>query len=108
MKKKKKTTVVAAFTPEAILKRKIRAHLRKLGFNKARDGSLLAPSSSKEAVRALHSEQRKAALKAQRAFVKRALPELKHHFAEGHEIDPAEISVRATPTSRCATAAPEK
>jgi hypothetical protein len=89
---KKKTTVVAAFTPEAILKRKIRAHLRKLGFNKARNGALLPPSSSKAAVRALHFEQRKAGLKAQRAFIKSAFPELKHHFAEGHEIDPAKVS----------------
>jgi hypothetical protein len=36
---KKKTPIVAAFTQEAILKRKVRAHLRKLGFDKSDDGA---------------------------------------------------------------------
>jgi hypothetical protein len=89
---KSKASVVAAFTPEAILKRKIRTHLRKLGFNKSQDGSLLPPSASKETVRALHSDQRKEALKANRAFVQKQFPKLKQHFAEGREIDPEKIS----------------
>jgi hypothetical protein len=88
---KKKTAVIGAFTPDAILKRKIRAHLRKLGFRKSTDGALLPPSSSKESVRALHFEQRKAGLKAQRKFVQRAFPELQHHFAKGSEIDPERV-----------------
>lgn len=90
--KKKKTAIIAAFTPEAILKRKIRAHLRKLGFQKSQHGALLPPSSSKDSIRALHFEQRKAGLKAQRDFVQRAFPRLKHHFAEGSEIDPAKVA----------------
>ena len=89
--KKKKTAIIGAFTPEAVLKRKIRAHLRKLGFHKSADGALLPPSSSKESVRALHFEQRKAGLKAQREFVRRELPKLQHHFAEGNEIDPEKV-----------------
>ncbi|MGA7451766.1 MAG: hypothetical protein WBW73_11030 [Rhodoplanes sp.] len=36
---KRKSAVVAAFTPEAVLKREIRAHLRKLGFHSARAGA---------------------------------------------------------------------
>ena len=47
--------------------------------------------SSKESVRALHSEQRKAGLKAQRKFVRRAFPELQHHFAGGSEIHPEKV-----------------
>lgn len=89
--KKKKTAIIGAFTPEAVLKRKIRAHLRKLGFHKSADGALLPPSSSKESIRALHFEQRKAGLKAQREFVRRALPKLQHYFAEGDEIDPEQV-----------------
>jgi hypothetical protein len=85
---KRKTIIVAAFTPEAVLKRKIRAHLRKLGFKKAPGGTLLPPSSAKENVRALHLEQRKALPKSQREFIRRAFPELKKYFAEGHDIDP--------------------
>jgi hypothetical protein len=89
---KKKPSVIVAFTPEAILKRKVRAHLRKIGFSKSDDGSLLPPSSSKETVRELHSDQRKAILRANRAFIKDAYPKLKHHFAEGKEIDPEKIA----------------
>lgn len=87
----KKATIIAAFMPEAVLKRKVRAHLRKLGFKKSGNGALSPPTSSKESVRAVHSDQRKAGLKAQGAFVKRVFPELKHHFAEGHEIYPEKI-----------------
>ena len=89
---KKKTTVIAAFTPEAILKRKIRAHLRKLGFHKGKNGALRPPSSSKDRVRALHAEQRKALLKAERDFVQRVFPKLKHCLAEGCDIDPATVT----------------
>ena len=85
---KRKSAVVVAFTPEAILKRKIRTHLRKLGFHRGLGGTLVPPSTSKESVRALHSEQRKAGLKKQRAFVQRVLPELQNYFAEGSEVDP--------------------
>jgi hypothetical protein len=88
---KKKTPIIGAFTQEAILKRKVRAHLRKLGFDKSDDGKLLPPSSSKESIRSLHSEQRKAGLKSEREFIRRALPELQHHFAEGRDIDPARV-----------------
>ena len=88
---KKKSAVVAAFTPEAILKRKIRTHLRKLGFHKGPSGMLIPPSTSKESVRALHYEQRRAGLKEQREFVQRALPELQHYFAEGGEVEPNSV-----------------
>lgn len=88
---KSKPPVVDAFTPEAILKRKVRAHLRKLGFQKGRKGSLVPPSSSKETIRALHSEQRKAGLRSHRAFVLKAYPRLKRYLAEGKDIDPQKI-----------------
>lgn len=88
---KTKSPVIAAFTPEAILKRKIRAHLRKLGFQKGHKGSLLPPSSSKETIRALHSDQRKAGLRTHRAFIQEAFPRLKKYLAEGKDIDPEKI-----------------
>jgi hypothetical protein len=88
---KSKSSVVAAFTPEAVLKRKVRAHLRKLGFDKSSDGSLCPPSSSKETVRALHSDQRKAGLRTHRTFISDAFPRLKKYLAEGKDIDPAKI-----------------
>ncbi|WP_094194298.1 Druantia anti-phage system protein DruA [Bradyrhizobium viridifuturi] len=88
---KNKSSVVAAFTPEAVLKRKVRAHLRKLGFDKSSDGSLCPPSSSKETVRSLHSDQRKTGLKAHRAFISNTFPRLKKYLAEGNDIDPAKL-----------------
>ncbi len=91
---KKKSVVISAFTLEAKLKRKIRAHLRKLGFERSQGGALKPPSSSKEAVRALHQEQRKAILKSQRRFLAEALPQLSKHFANGDEIDPRKVLPR--------------
>jgi hypothetical protein len=91
---KERAIVVSAFSPEATLKRKVRDHLRKLGFTRASDGALVSPSSSKEKIRSLHFEQRKARLKAQREFVRAALPDLLHFFANGSEVYPARIAPR--------------
>jgi Domain of unknown function (DUF4338) len=91
---KKKSVVITAFTPEARLKRRIRAHLRKLGFNHGPDGSLVAPPSSKENIRALHLEQRRDGLKAERKFVQSVLPKLETYFANGSEIEPEKIEPR--------------
>ena len=85
----KKGLVVSAFSPEATLKRKIRDHLHKLGFTRGAEGCLVSPSSSKQTIRQLHFEQRKARLKSQRQFVESTLPDLIHFFANGSEIDPA-------------------
>lgn len=91
---KKKTVVVSAFSPEANLKRKIRSHLHKLGFERTASGALRPPSSSKETVRTLHQEQRKAILREQRTFLAKNLATLSRHFANGHEVDPSRISPR--------------
>jgi hypothetical protein len=90
----KKSVIISAFTPEANLKRKIRTHLRKLGFERTPRGALKPPSSSKETVRALHQEQRKAILKDQRRFLSEALPALSKHFADGNEVDPSKLLPR--------------
>jgi hypothetical protein len=57
--RKKKQAVISAFTLEANLKRKVRSHLRKLGFTRSPDGALKPPSLAKEGIRALHQEQRR-------------------------------------------------
>jgi hypothetical protein len=86
-----RSPVVSAFTPEANLKRKIRAHLRKLGFEKAAGGALKPPSNSKESIRSLHEDQRRCGLKSQRDFVISVLPTLLKYFADGYEVDPANV-----------------
>jgi hypothetical protein len=97
MRKKKtakKAAVVRAFTPEAKLKRSIRAHFTRLGFTKSSDGTLILPGTGKEVVRKLHSGQRLERLEAGAEFVRRALPRALPHFACGSEIDPSKIQLR--------------
>ncbi|MGF1628545.1 MAG: Druantia anti-phage system protein DruA [Kiloniellaceae bacterium] len=84
--------IVPAFSPEANLKRRVRAHLRTLGFSKDSSGHLIPPAASKESVRALHRIQRRERLRAQKEFIKDQLETLRQHFAAGTDIDPARIS----------------
>jgi hypothetical protein len=84
-------TVARLFSPEALLKRRIRAHFKKLGFSRAADGSLTLPGAEKDDVRQLHSGQRAERLSAGENFLSRALPKALPHFADGAEIDPAKI-----------------
>lgn len=77
---------------EASLKRRLRSHLRKLGFTKNSDGELEMPGSGKDAIRALHASQRSDRLAQSWKFIKHNWPELKDNFAEGRDIDPANIS----------------
>lgn len=90
--KSKNIIAIAAF--EANLKRRLRAHLKSLGYTKAPDGGLQPPGSSKDAVRALHLAQRNDRLRASRAFIDASLPELLVHFASGDDIVPAQVSPR--------------
>jgi hypothetical protein len=91
---KEKSVVISALTLEARLKKRIRQHFRKLGFDHGPDGALIAPSSSKENIRALHSEQRRQGLKAHKKFVRAVLPEIEGYFANGSEVDPEKIRPR--------------
>lgn len=81
-------------TFDAYLKRRLLAHLRRLGFVKAGNGCLLPPSVSKRRLRVLHSYQRDERLRAEKEFVTSAWPRLKKFFAEGSEVDPERVSPR--------------
>jgi hypothetical protein len=95
MNAKKRVGIVARpFSPEALLKRRIRAHFKKLGFTRADDGSLTLPGAEKDDVRQLHSGQRAERLSAGESFLLRALPKALLHFADGAEIDPSKIRLR--------------
>jgi hypothetical protein len=84
--------VVRIATREALLKRRLRAHLSRLGFHKSSDGLLEIIGSGKEVVRSLHSSQRADRLNQSRDFIKEHSAELLKHFAAGREIDPLKIS----------------
>lgn len=88
------TRIIPAFSPEANLKRKVRAHLRRLGFSKDASGRLAAPVSSKESVRAFHRVQRRERIRAQREFIKDNLKDLRPYFANGSDIDPVHVAPR--------------
>ena len=84
--------IISIASREATLKRKLRRHLRGLGFHKSEDGSLRIERSDKDAIRTLHGSQRKERLKANREFVASRTMKLFKHFASGADINPARIS----------------
>ena len=77
---------------EASLKRKIRRHLRKIGFQKSNDGSLVIGGDGKEAIRVLHDSQRKDRLEKNRELLINRAPRLLTHFATGLDVQPESIS----------------
>ncbi len=89
-----KTNVVTISSYEDNLKRKVRRHLRQIGFRRQKDGSLAIDGDGKDAVRALHGAQRKERLACNREFISGRAPKLVEHFALGEDIRPEEISPR--------------
>ncbi|MHA6892095.1 Druantia anti-phage system protein DruA [Ralstonia pseudosolanacearum] len=85
-------TVVGVNPREANLKRKLRAHLRSLGFTRSEAGVLQAPDTGKDAIRSLHRAQRQERLSANQAFIARRGASLMRYFASGSEVDPEKIS----------------
>lgn len=55
-------SVIDLSAREAKLKRKVRAHLKKLGFVKGSDGLLALPGLDKQSYRDAHADQRKTIL----------------------------------------------
>lgn len=94
IKAAKKSNVARPFTPEALLKRSIRAHFTRLGFSKANDGTLVLPGTGKEDVRTLHASQRAERLEDSAEFINRASEAALPRFADGTEIDPTKIRLR--------------
>ncbi len=86
-----KNKVIRIQTREASLKRRLRRHLKKLGFTKNAKGFLEISGSGKEVIRSLHSSQRSDRLAQSRAFIKENSADLIKHFASGREIDPLKI-----------------
>lgn len=87
-------SVVPALTTEASLKRRIRAHLRELGFERNRDGDLVQPASTKASIREIHSAHRMDIQRKNSVFVDKWLPNLRSCFASGNELDPEKIDPR--------------
>lgn len=86
--------IIPFFTLEARLKRKLRRHLKQLGFVNAQNGELHPPISDKECFRNLHSLQRSQIIESNQNFINRKLPKLLSFFASGEEIQPNLITPR--------------
>lgn len=93
VKQGKSSGIARAFTPEAKLKRKIRAHFTRLGFAKCSDGTLKRSETGKESVRQLHRVQREERIQASAHLLTDFLPDALINFADGSEIDPAKIQL---------------
>ena len=83
--------VIALRARQARLKRRVRQHLKKLGFRRDESGRLVPPGLDKEAYRKVHEEQRKEKLLASREWLARKASKLAVHFADGSEVVPEEI-----------------
>lgn len=90
----KKAPVIALPGYAARLKRKVRAHFKRLGFLKAPDGSLMPPKLDKQSYRDMHAHQRDFRLEANRTWIADRSPVLLQHFASGAELDVERIRPR--------------
>lgn len=85
-------SIINIASREANLKRKLRRHLRSIGFTKTESGELTIQGEGKDIVRALHRVQREDRLKQNRDFVAKNAERLMPFFANGSDVDPSKIS----------------
>jgi hypothetical protein len=86
--------VVKVATREAQLRRRVRAHLKKLGYSKDENGELVPPRLDKDAYRLIHAPQRAERLEREALFLKSKAGTLIDNFAEGSEVDLDKLRVR--------------
>ena len=84
--------VIELHAQKASLKRRLRRHLKNLGFKKSADGMLEIPECSKEVIRSLHKSQRSEKFAQNRQFIKDHYRKLSQYFASGDEVEPTKIS----------------
>lgn len=79
---------------EDSIRRRLRWHIRNLGFSRTGRRGIWPPTDEKFTLRSLHRKRRAEHLKEERGFIKEAYPRLKQYFASGSEVRPEEISAR--------------
>jgi hypothetical protein len=84
--------VITISTRKATLKRRLRGHLRSLGFHKTDDGVLTPPGSEKDVIRTIHSVQRADRIALSQRFISERFSKLIKYFAAGEEVDAARIT----------------
>jgi Domain of unknown function (DUF4338) len=93
----KKGRVITIDATGATLRRRIRRHLRSLGYTKDGEGNLLAPAADKDTYRAAHAGQRLERLELRRNLIARASAEFLPVFADGRELRPKRIDPELRP-----------
>ena len=79
---------------EARLKRKLRSHLKSLGFHRSSDGTLIPPALDKDSYRSIHRHQRSTKLDAHREWIELKEKTLASYFASGREVEVRAIRPR--------------
>src|SRR5580704_7227253 len=78
----------------AALKRKLRRHLKELGYERGPDGELIPPAIDKPAYRAIHGPQRADRLRRYSGLIDCRSMEFLRFFASGADLDVARIEPR--------------
>lgn len=86
--------LVPLLKEEARLKRKVRAHFKRLGFLRGDNGTLVPPCLDKQGYRDMHSYQRQAHLDEHRKWIAANSEQLIRHFASGSQLDVERIRPR--------------
>lgn len=79
---------------EARLRRRIRAHLKQLGFSKGPAGELVPPGLDKQSYRDMHADQRNSRIISNQEWIESHACNLIQHFASGAEINVGKIRPR--------------
>jgi hypothetical protein len=75
--------VICVSTREAALKKRLRRHLKSLGFHKTDEGVFAPPGAGKDVIRTIHSIQRDDRLAVNRRFISERFSSLIKYFASG-------------------------
>jgi hypothetical protein len=86
--------VVRIAAREAQLRRRVRAHLKKLGFTRGESGELVPPQLDKAGYRELHAPQRAERVAEEGKFLTNHTRSLIQHFASGSQVAVDALKIR--------------
>lgn len=92
--------VICVSTREATLKKRLRCHLKSLGFHKTDDGTFAPPGTGKDVIRTIHSVQRDDRLALNRRFIFENFSGLIKYFASGKDVKCCQNFARASANIR--------
>lgn len=92
--KKLQSILIPALSEEAKIKRKLRVHLKDLGYTKNTSGQLVPPDLTKAGIRCLHAQHRIERLTDSQKFLEKNAEKCLRYFASGNEINPLNIQPR--------------